>query len=109
MYMVLTGNKLVVFMKDLVHDVNGRKLYSLVTGPISLAMILFVAMELAVHIPAVPGSLRIYRRIILFVPEASTLLQRFIGWLTGKRAEFVDSTISAMADGQQGKKFIKDF
>uniref|UniRef100_A0AAF5PL70 B9 domain-containing protein 1 n=1 Tax=Wuchereria bancrofti TaxID=6293 RepID=A0AAF5PL70_WUCBA len=37
----------------------------------------------AIHIPTVPG-----RRIILFVPEASTLLQRFIGWLTGKRAEF---------------------
>ncbi|VDO25714.1 unnamed protein product [Brugia timori] len=56
----------------------------------------------AVHIPTVPG--RSVKRIILFVPEASTLLQRFIGWLTGKRAEFVDSTIPATADGRQVTK-----
>uniref|UniRef100_A0A1I8EDK0 B9 domain-containing protein 1 n=1 Tax=Wuchereria bancrofti TaxID=6293 RepID=A0A1I8EDK0_WUCBA len=56
----------------------------------------------AIHIPTVPG--RSVRRIILFVPEASTLLQRFIGWLTGKRAEFVDSTIPAMADSRQVTK-----
>uniref|UniRef100_A0A915PJY3 B9 domain-containing protein 1 n=1 Tax=Setaria digitata TaxID=48799 RepID=A0A915PJY3_9BILA len=53
----------------------------------------------AVHIPTVPG--RTVRKITMFVPEASTLLQRFIGWLTGKRAEFVDPRIAAIADGRQ--------
>lgn len=52
-------------------------------------------------------NFRTVRKIVLFVPEASTLLQRFIGWLTGKRAEFVDSRIAATADGRQGKKSIK--
>uniref|UniRef100_A0A0R3RS99 B9 domain-containing protein 1 n=1 Tax=Elaeophora elaphi TaxID=1147741 RepID=A0A0R3RS99_9BILA len=61
----------------------------------------------AVHIPTVPG--RTIRKIALFVPEASTLLQRFIGWLTGKRAEFVDSRITATAEGRQGKKFMELF
>ncbi|EFO17797.1 hypothetical protein LOAG_10702 [Loa loa] len=56
----------------------------------------------AVHIPTVPG--RTVRRIALFVPEASTLLQRVIGWLTGKRAEFVDPRIVATADGRQVTK-----
>ncbi|KAL3990507.1 B9 domain-containing protein 1 domain protein [Acanthocheilonema viteae] len=56
----------------------------------------------AVHIPTVPG--RTVRKIALFVPEASTSLQRFIGWLTGKRAEFVDSRIAAAADGRQVTK-----
>uniref|UniRef100_A0A8R1TQU1 B9 domain-containing protein 1 n=1 Tax=Onchocerca volvulus TaxID=6282 RepID=A0A8R1TQU1_ONCVO len=56
----------------------------------------------AVHIPTVPG--RTIRKITMFVPEASTLLQRFIGWLTGKRAEFVDPKIVATADGRQVTK-----
>ncbi|CAG9535502.1 unnamed protein product [Cercopithifilaria johnstoni] len=56
----------------------------------------------ATHIPTVPG--RTVRKIALFVPEASTLLQRFIGWFTGKRAEFVDSRIIATADGRQVTK-----
>ncbi|KAM3727399.1 B9 domain-containing protein [Dirofilaria immitis] len=53
----------------------------------------------AVHIPTVPG-----RKIALFVPEASTTLQRFIGWLTGRRAEFVDARIVASADGRHVTK-----
>ncbi|VDK77056.1 unnamed protein product [Litomosoides sigmodontis] len=56
----------------------------------------------ATHIPTVPG--RTVRKISLFVPEASTLLQRFIGWITGKRAEFIDSRIVATADGRQVTK-----
>ncbi|OZC08496.1 B9 protein [Onchocerca flexuosa] len=56
----------------------------------------------AVHIPTVPG--RTIRKIAMFVPEASTLLQRFIGWLTGKRAEFIDPKIVATADGRQVTK-----
>ncbi|VDN42087.1 unnamed protein product [Gongylonema pulchrum] len=54
----------------------------------------------ATHIPTVPG--RTIRRIAMFVPEASTPLQRFLGWITGKRAEFVDPRIVATGTGRQG-------
>ncbi|VDM98228.1 unnamed protein product, partial [Thelazia callipaeda] len=56
----------------------------------------------AVHIPTIPG--RTVRRVPMFVPEASTLLQRFMGWLTGKRAEFVDPKFVATADGRHVTK-----
>uniref|UniRef100_A0A0M3IRX5 B9 domain-containing protein 1 n=1 Tax=Ascaris lumbricoides TaxID=6252 RepID=A0A0M3IRX5_ASCLU len=50
----------------------------------------------AVHIPTVPG--RSVRHIAMFVPEASTTVQKFFGWITGKRAEFIDPRIVAYAD-----------
>lgn len=40
----------------------------------------------------------------MFVPDASTSLQRFFGWITGKRAEFVDPRIVATANGRQGDR-----
>ncbi|VDM41220.1 unnamed protein product [Toxocara canis] len=52
----------------------------------------------AVHIPTVPG--RRVRRIAMFVPEASTSVQKFVAWITGKRAEFVDPRIVTSANGR---------
>ncbi|VDK71090.1 unnamed protein product [Anisakis simplex] len=46
---------------------------------------------------------RCVRRIAMFVPESSTPLQKFIGWITGKRAEFIDPRIVASSDGRHGK------
>ncbi|VDK25225.1 unnamed protein product [Anisakis simplex] len=43
---------------------------------------------------------RCVRRIAMFVPESSTPLQKFIGWITGKRAEFIDPRIVASSDGR---------
>lgn len=38
----------------------------------------------------------------MFVPEASTIMQKWLGWITGRRAEFIEPRIVAYADGRQG-------
>uniref|UniRef100_A0A0N5AHD4 B9 domain-containing protein 1 n=1 Tax=Syphacia muris TaxID=451379 RepID=A0A0N5AHD4_9BILA len=49
----------------------------------------------AVHIPTTPG--KTVQTVPMFVPEASTNIQKFIGWMTGKRAEFIDPrTVASM-------------
>ena len=53
----------------------------------------------AVHIPPIPG----YHGNIsvpVFVPEASSLLTKFKGWLTGNRPEFVDPKVAAQGEGR---------
>jgi B9 domain-containing protein 1 len=41
-----------------------------------------------VHVPTTPG--RHVRYVRTFVPESSSLLVRFIGWLKGRPAEYSD-------------------
>lgn len=41
----------------------------------------------------------------LFVPQASTTLQKIIGYFTGRYAEFIEPRIVAMAEGREGIKF----
>ncbi|MFH4980280.1 hypothetical protein AB6A40_006989 [Gnathostoma spinigerum] len=53
----------------------------------------------ATHIPTVPG--RTKRKIAIYVPEASTMLQKLIGWITGRRAEFTDPRIVASGSGRR--------
>lgn len=37
----------------------------------------------------------------LFVPQASTMLQKIIGFFTGRYAEFVEPRIVSMAEGRE--------
>ncbi|KAF7634905.1 hypothetical protein Mgra_00005647, partial [Meloidogyne graminicola] len=52
------------------------------------------------HLPTTPGSLK--RRCPIFLPQSTTNIQRIIGLLTGRRAEFVDPTIIAKSEGRDG-------
>ena len=70
----------------------------------------------ATHLPTVPGKcaflsdfytffvpqIRIKRKCPLFLPQGSTLLQRLIGVFTGRRVEFADPRILAMAESRDG-------
>ncbi|XP_076334000.1 B9 domain-containing protein 1 isoform X2 [Tachypleus tridentatus] len=51
-----------------------------------------------VHIPLIPGHHR--RRIPMFVPESSSLLQKFSSWLIGRRPEFVNPRVVAQGEGR---------
>ncbi|KAH7718754.1 B9 protein [Aphelenchoides avenae] len=53
----------------------------------------------AVHLPTVPG--RAARKVAMFLPEASTAIQKLLGYVTGRRAEFVDPRIVAMSEGRE--------
>ncbi|KAI6226927.1 hypothetical protein M3Y95_00672900 [Aphelenchoides besseyi] len=53
----------------------------------------------ATYIPSVPG--RTIRKIPMFVPQASTLIQNILSFFTGRRAEFVDPRIVAMSQGRE--------
>jgi len=37
----------------------------------------------------------------MFVPESSSSLQQFIGWIAGKRPEFIDSRTVAGSEGRE--------
>eukprot|EP00095_Tigriopus_kingsejongensis_P007574 snap_masked-scaffold369_size193746-processed-gene-0.23 protein:Tk07574 transcript:snap_masked-scaffold369_size193746-processed-gene-0.23-mRNA-1 annotation:"b9 domain-containing protein 1 isoform x1" len=52
----------------------------------------------AVHIPLSPGSHE--AKIPMFVPESSSLIQRFTGLIMGKRPEFIDSRVVASGEGR---------
>ncbi|XP_054706792.1 B9 domain-containing protein 1-like isoform X2 [Uloborus diversus] len=52
----------------------------------------------SVHIPIMPGKHR--RRVSMFVPESSSLLQKFTGWLIGRRPEFVDQKVVSQGEGR---------
>ncbi|KAI1718843.1 ciliary basal body-associated, b9 protein domain-containing protein [Ditylenchus destructor] len=53
----------------------------------------------ATHLPSIPG--RTTRTVPIFLPQASTTMQKFIGFFTGRRAEFVDPRIVSMAEGRE--------
>uniref|UniRef100_A0A915D9C6 B9 domain-containing protein 1 n=1 Tax=Ditylenchus dipsaci TaxID=166011 RepID=A0A915D9C6_9BILA len=51
------------------------------------------------YIPSTPG--RVIRQVPIFVPQASTGIQKIIGYFTGRRAEFVDPRIVSMSEGRE--------
>jgi hypothetical protein len=53
----------------------------------------------SVLIPTIPG--RYVRNIRMFTPVASTLIQSFLGWLTGTAPEFYDSKFVASSEGRE--------
>ncbi|GMR32268.1 hypothetical protein PMAYCL1PPCAC_02463, partial [Pristionchus mayeri] len=53
----------------------------------------------ACSIPTLPGSHT--REVACFTPEASSTIQSMVGWVTGRRPEFVDPTIVAQEDGRE--------
>jgi hypothetical protein len=72
-----------------------------------------------VFVPTVPGryltsvssnivklDFRTTQVVPLFVPQASTLIQRILSFFTGRRAEFVDPRIVSMAQGREGSSPI---
>ncbi|XP_015904593.1 B9 domain-containing protein 1 [Parasteatoda tepidariorum] len=56
----------------------------------------------SVHVPVAPGKHR--RRIPMFVPQSSSVLQRFTSWLIGKRPEFIDPRVVAQGEGREVTK-----
>nr|XP_054762522.1 B9 domain-containing protein 1-like [Lytechinus pictus] len=53
----------------------------------------------AVHIPITPG--RHSRVVPMFVPEASSRFQKFLGWFMGRRPEYVDTNVVARGEGRE--------
>ncbi|XP_030839765.1 B9 domain-containing protein 1 [Strongylocentrotus purpuratus] len=53
----------------------------------------------AVHIPITPG--RHSRIVPMFVPEASSRFQKFLGWFMGRRPEYVDTNVVARGEGRE--------
>ncbi|CAF1017520.1 unnamed protein product [Adineta steineri] len=51
------------------------------------------------HIPISPGRHRI--RIPLFVPRSSSRFQQFLGWMMGRRPEFVDPKVVTQNAGRE--------
>lgn len=40
----------------------------------------------------------------MFVPESTSLLQKFTSWLTGQRPELIDPKILSASEGRQGRE-----
>eukprot|EP00054_Salpingoeca_dolichothecata_P018999 m.117547 g.117547 ORF g.117547 m.117547 type:complete len:107 (-) comp23090_c0_seq3:33-353(-) len=53
----------------------------------------------ATHLPISPG--RCSRTIPMFVPQASSTLQRVASWILGQRPEFVDPKFVAQSNGRE--------
>ncbi|XP_057313566.1 B9 domain-containing protein 1-like [Hydractinia symbiolongicarpus] len=53
----------------------------------------------AVHVPISPGCHT--REVPMFVPESSSLLQKFTAWFFGRRPEFVDPKVVAQGEGRE--------
>ncbi|XP_065065456.1 B9 domain-containing protein 1-like [Rhopilema esculentum] len=53
----------------------------------------------AVHVPISPGSHT--REISMFVPESSSAFQKFTGWISGRRPEFIDPQVVAQGEGRE--------
>ncbi|XP_058797819.1 B9 domain-containing protein 1 isoform X2 [Phymastichus coffea] len=53
----------------------------------------------ACRLPLITG--RHEKRIALYVPESSSLMQQFAAWLTGRRPELIDIGILATGDGRE--------
>uniref|UniRef100_A0A8C4QPG2 B9 domain-containing protein 1 n=1 Tax=Eptatretus burgeri TaxID=7764 RepID=A0A8C4QPG2_EPTBU len=61
----------------------------------------------AVHIPITPG--RHTRTIPMFVPESSSLLQRLMSWLKGRRPEYTDLRVVARGEGREDSTILMIF
>uniref|UniRef100_A0AAX7TJ69 B9 domain-containing protein 1 n=1 Tax=Astatotilapia calliptera TaxID=8154 RepID=A0AAX7TJ69_ASTCA len=53
----------------------------------------------ATHIPFTPGQHT--KTIPMFVPEPTWRLQKFTGWLTGRRPEYTDPKVVAQGEGRE--------
>ncbi|XP_064603683.1 B9 domain-containing protein 1-like [Liolophura sinensis] len=51
------------------------------------------------HVPITPG--RHKRRLPMFVPESSSLLQKFTSWILGRRPEYVDPRVVSQGEGRE--------
>jgi hypothetical protein len=54
----------------------------------------------ATRVPTIPGKRT--RELALFVPESSSSLQQWVGYLLGQRPEFVDPKFIARGEGRDG-------
>uniref|UniRef100_A0A5S6QXM6 B9 domain-containing protein 1 n=1 Tax=Trichuris muris TaxID=70415 RepID=A0A5S6QXM6_TRIMR len=50
------------------------------------------------HVPTIPG--RHTRKVAMFVPKSSSKLKHIVGWLLGRRPEFVDPCFVAQSDSR---------
>lgn len=53
-------------------------------------------------LPLTPGMHT--QEVNMFVPETSSFVQRALGWLVGRRAEYVDSKFVAQAAGREATR-----
>ncbi|XP_024420567.1 B9 domain-containing protein 1 isoform X1 [Desmodus rotundus] len=53
----------------------------------------------AVHVPFSPG--RHKRTIPMFVPESTSILQKFTSWFMGRRPEYTDPKVVAQGEGRE--------
>jgi len=53
----------------------------------------------SVYVPVSPGSHTC--DIPMFVPESSSAFQKFTGWISGRRPEFVDPQVVAQGEGRE--------
>ncbi|KAH3862636.1 B9 domain-containing protein 1-like [Dreissena polymorpha] len=51
------------------------------------------------HIPITPGKHKL--KIPMFVPESSSLLQKFTSWFLSRRPEYVDARVIARGEGRE--------
>ncbi|XP_052772236.1 B9 domain-containing protein 1-like [Mya arenaria] len=51
------------------------------------------------HIPITPGKHKL--RLPMFVPESSSLLQKFTSWFLSRRPEYVDPRVIAQGEGRE--------
>lgn len=51
------------------------------------------------HLPISPGQHKI--KIPLFVPESTSLLQKFFAWSQGRRPEYIDPRVLAHGEGRE--------
>lgn len=49
---------------------------------------------------------RYIREVACFTPVASSTIQSMVGWITGRRPEFVDPGIVAQEDGREGYMYF---
>lgn len=42
----------------------------------------------------------------MFVPESTSKFQKFIGWIIGRRPEYVDQKVVAQGDGREGRQLL---
>ncbi|MED6291610.1 B9 domain-containing protein 1 [Characodon lateralis] len=61
----------------------------------------------ATHIPFTPGQHT--RTIPMFVPEPTWRLQKFTGWLLGRRPEYTDPKVVAQGEGREGLSCLHFF
>ncbi|XP_029838840.2 B9 domain-containing protein 1 [Ixodes scapularis] len=60
----------------------------------------------AAHVPPISGMHR--RSMSMFVPESSSLVHKLVGWMSGRRPEFVDPKMVARGEGREVTRMTSD-